>query len=37
MSADAVIMMLLVLGLIWGGFAYTLALAMKREKEKSAR
>ncbi len=35
MSVDAFIMMILVLGLIWGGFGYSLALAMKREKEKA--
>ncbi len=36
MSLDAVIMMILVLGLIWGGFVFALSRAVQREKEKSA-
>ncbi len=34
MSTGAIIMMIIILGGVWGGFAYTLKLAMNKEKEK---
>lgn len=34
MSADAVIMMVVVLGAVWGGFAVLLRIAMQKEKDK---
>ncbi|MDW7680623.1 MAG: MetS family NSS transporter small subunit [bacterium] len=34
MEADTVLMMVLSLGLIWGGFFYTLRLAIKKEQLK---
>ncbi|HDP98323.1 MAG TPA: MetS family NSS transporter small subunit [bacterium] len=34
METDAVLMMMLSLGLIWGGFFYTLRLAIKKEQLK---
>ncbi len=36
MSLEAIVTMILVLGLIWGGFAFALSRAVKREKEKAA-
>ena len=35
MTLDGILFMILVLGLIWGGFIYTLSLAIKREAEKT--
>lgn len=35
MTLDAILMMLLVLGTIWGGFVFTLWIAMKREQKKA--
>lgn len=34
MTIDAIIMMILILGIVWGGFAYALRLAMKKERQK---
>ncbi|RMD98146.1 MAG: methionine/alanine import family NSS transporter small subunit [Calditrichaeota bacterium] len=34
MSTDAIVMMILILGLMWGGFVFTLSFAVKKEKEK---
>lgn len=34
MSATAVVVMVLVLGFVWGGFALILALAFRKEREK---
>lgn len=34
MAANAIIMMLIVLGFTWGGFVYSLLLAIKKEKLK---
>lgn len=36
MSAEGILFMILILGLIWGGFAYMLRLAIRREKEKTS-
>ncbi|MFQ5639683.1 MAG: methionine/alanine import family NSS transporter small subunit [bacterium] len=35
MTFPAVILMILLLAVVWGGFAYTLRLAMKKETEKT--
>ena len=34
MSANAIVMMIIVLGFTWGGFAFSLLLAIKKEKMK---
>jgi hypothetical protein len=34
MSGSALAMMVVVLGLVWGGFVAAIALAMSREKQK---
>lgn len=34
MSATTVVVMVLVLGFVWGGFALILALAVRKEREK---
>lgn len=34
MTIDAIIMMIFILGIVWGGFVYALRLAMKKEREK---
>ncbi len=36
MTLTAVIMMLVILSLLWGGFAFTLRIAMRKEVEKTA-
>lgn len=35
MSATTVVVMVLVLGFVWGGFALILALAFRKEREKA--
>ena len=35
MSVEAIILMILILGGVWGGFVFALKTAMRREKEKS--
>ncbi len=35
MSIEAIILMILILGGVWGGFVFALITAMKRETEKS--
>jgi len=35
MEPTAIIMMMLILGLIWGGLVYSLSLAIKKEKRKN--
>ena len=35
MSTTAVIVMIVVLGFVWGGFALILTTAVRKEKEKS--
>lgn len=35
MSTTAIIMMILVMGVLWGGFILTLLMAMKKEAQKS--
>jgi hypothetical protein len=37
MSTNAIIMMIILLGSIWGGFSYFLQRAYKREKESKDR
>lgn len=37
MSAGTIIFMVLVLGIIWGGFVYTLKVASRKEVEKKIR
>ncbi len=34
MEMTAIVMMIILVGLIWGGFAVSLALAFKKEKKK---
>ena len=34
MSASGIITMLIVLGIVWGGYVYSLRVAMKRDQEK---
>ncbi|NOZ62703.1 MAG: methionine/alanine import family NSS transporter small subunit [Calditrichaeota bacterium] len=34
MEATAILMMILLIGLIWGGFAFSLTLALKKERKK---
>ena len=34
MSVIGMVTMIIVLGIVWGGFAYSLRVAMKRENEK---
>ena len=34
MSAGGIITMIVVLGVVWGGFVYTLRMAIKREQAK---
>lgn len=34
MSVSAIITMIVVLGVVWGGFAYSLRIAMQREHAK---
>jgi LPS O-antigen subunit length determinant protein (WzzB/FepE family) len=34
METTAILMMALLIGLIWGGFAFSLTLALKKEKQK---
>ena len=34
MEPTALVMMILFLGLIWGGFAFTLRLAIRKERDK---
>lgn len=34
METTAIIMMILILGLLWGGLFFTLRLAIKKEKKK---
>lgn len=34
MTVDAILMMLIVLGAVWGGFVFTMRTAMRREREK---
>jgi len=36
MSTTAVVVMILVLGFVWGGFALILATAVRKEREKVA-
>ncbi|MFQ5706227.1 MAG: methionine/alanine import family NSS transporter small subunit [bacterium] len=35
MTAAAVILMITILGLVWGGFVFALALALKKESQKA--
>ena len=35
MNTQTIVMMVLVLGSVWGGFAYFIRLAMKKSEEKS--
>jgi len=37
MSAETIIFMVVVLGIIWGGFVYTLKVASRKEAEKRIR
>ncbi len=37
MSAAAIVMMILICGLVWGGFISCILFVMRREKEKAAR
>lgn len=34
MTTGAVVFMILVLGIVWGGFAFSLAMALRKEKKK---
>lgn len=34
MTADAVVTMILILGIVWGGFAFVLFTALKKERGK---
>ena len=34
MTTGAIVFMVLVLGVVWGGFALTLAMALQKEKKK---
>jgi hypothetical protein len=34
MSASGIIFMIIVLGIVWGGFIYSLRVAMRKEHEK---
>ncbi|NIR52339.1 methionine/alanine import family NSS transporter small subunit [candidate division KSB1 bacterium] len=37
MTLTAILMMILILTILWGGFAYMLRIAVKKESEKAAR
>jgi len=37
MSGSAIIMMIVICGLVWGGFISTILFVMRKEKEKAAR
>ena len=37
MSLSAVVMMIVICGLVWGGFVSCILFVMRREKEKAAR
>ncbi len=34
MKGEAILFMILILGTVWGGFAYLLILAMRRERKR---
>lgn len=36
MSASGIVFMIIVLGIVWGGFVYSLRVAIKREHEKGS-
>lgn len=36
MSATTIAVMVLILGFVWGGFAFILTLAVRREREKTS-
>ncbi len=34
MTTGAIVFMILILGIIWGGFAFVLTMALRKEKKK---